>query len=100
MKSVSRWTVWVFIKIRDGVSVMNWKGTNYVNPCRIVISEKKMIKWCLWEKMLDDQVLFDRNLLGPTMCKIRGMDPGGNWEFKERGGAYEVYMKMNSLNFY
>jgi len=50
--------------------------------------------------MLDDQVLFDRNLLGPTMWNIRGMDPGGNWMFKERGGAYEVCMKMNSLNFY
>ena len=81
MKSVSRWTVWVFIKIRDGVFAMNWKGTNYVNPCRIVISEKKMIKWCLWEKLLDDQVLFDRNLLGPTMWKFRCMGPRGNWEF-------------------
>jgi len=28
------------------------------------------------------------------------MGPGGNWEFKERCGAYEVCMKMNSLNFY
>ena len=28
------------------------------------------------------------------------MDPGGNWAFKEKGGAYEVCMKMNSLNFY
>jgi hypothetical protein len=25
------------------VSVMNWKGANYVNPCRIVISEKKIL---------------------------------------------------------
>jgi hypothetical protein len=44
MKSVSRWTVSVFIKIWDGVFAMNWKGTNYVNPCRIVISEKKLLK--------------------------------------------------------
>ena len=40
--------------------------------------------------MLDDQVLFDRNLLGPTIWKIRGMGPGGNWPLKERNGAYEV----------
>jgi len=32
--------------------------------------------------------------------RIRGMYPGGNWAFKERGDVDKVSFKMNSLSFY
>ena len=32
--------------------------------------------------------------------QIRGMGPGGNWAFKERGDVDEVSFKMNSLRLY